>query len=127
MTNESKFETLAISSLPLGNGYRCTINLEHHVDVPLPHVNAHVRDFLSASAAFATKMRDAIDPPPTGSAVDTTKALADEERDYLERVVKECLRQCSVATRCGNVELAERWQERAKEAAAKIERLGGER
>ena len=64
MTNESKFETLAISSLPLGKGYRVTINLEHHVDVPLPYVNAHVCDFLSASAAFATKMRDAIDPPP---------------------------------------------------------------
>ena len=64
MTNESKFETLAISSLPLGKGYRVTINLEHHVDVPLHYVNAHIRDFLPACAAFAAKMRDAINPPP---------------------------------------------------------------
>lgn len=124
MTNESKFETLAISSLPLGNGYRCTINLEHHVDVPLPYVNAHVRDFLSASAAFATKMRDAIDPPPTGSAVDATKTLTDAEREDLQMWLAECLRQCSAATEGGNEELAERWQGRAKRAAAMIERTG---
>ena len=65
MTTESKFETIAMSSLPLVGGYRCTIKLEHHIDVPLPYVNAHVRDFLSACDAFAVKMRDAIDPPPT--------------------------------------------------------------
>lgn len=64
MTTESKFETIAMSSLPLGNGYRCTIKLEHYIDVPLPCVNAHVRDFLSACDAFAAKMRDAIGPPP---------------------------------------------------------------
>lgn len=64
MTTESKFETIAMSSLPVGNGYRCTIKLEHHIDVRLPYVNAHVRDFLSACDVFAAKMRDAIDPPP---------------------------------------------------------------
>ena len=51
--------------------------------------------------------------------------LTDEERADLEMWLAECLRQASTATEGANDELAERWKERAKRAAAMIERLGG--
>ena len=52
--------------------------------------------------------------------------LTDEEQDDLRVWLAECLRQASIATEGANVELAERWQGRAKRAAAMLERLGGE-
>ena len=51
--------------------------------------------------------------------------LTDAEREDLQMWLAECLRQCSTATEGANEELAERWQGRAKRAAAMIERLGG--
>ena len=51
--------------------------------------------------------------------------LADAEMDDLRAWLLECLRRVSTLTESGNVELAERWQERAKRAAAMIARLGG--
>ncbi len=53
--------------------------------------------------------------------------LSDAERQDIRVWLAECLRQCSTATEGCNEELAERWQERAKRAAAMIERLGGGR
>lgn len=53
--------------------------------------------------------------------------LTDAEREDLQMWLAECLRQCSTATEGANEELAERWQGRAKRAAAMIERLGGGR
>lgn len=53
--------------------------------------------------------------------------LTDAERDDLRVWLAECLRQASAATEGGNEELAERWQGRAKRAAALLERSGGER
>jgi len=53
--------------------------------------------------------------------------LTDEEQDDLRVWLAECLRQASTATEGANVELSERWQERAKRAAAMIERTGGGR
>lgn len=44
--------------------------------------------------------------------------LTDAEREDLQMWLAECLRQCSAATEGGNAELAERWQWRAKRAAA---------
>lgn len=52
--------------------------------------------------------------------------LTDAERDDLRVWLAECLRQASTATEGANHELAERWQGRAKRAAAMIDRLGGE-
>ena len=52
--------------------------------------------------------------------------LTDAERDDICVWLAECLRQASTATEGCNEELAERWQGRAKRAAAMIERLGGE-
>ena len=51
--------------------------------------------------------------------------LTDAERDDLRVWLAECLRQASTATEGANEELAERWNERAKRAAAMIERTGG--
>ena len=51
--------------------------------------------------------------------------LTDAEMDDLRVWLAECLRQASTATEGANEELAERWQERAKRAAAMIERTGG--
>ena len=48
-----------------------------------------------------------------------------QERADLKMWLAECLRQASTATEGCNEELAERWQGRAKRAAAMIERLGG--
>ena len=48
--------------------------------------------------------------------------LTDAECDDLRVWLAECLRQASTATEGANVELAERWNERAKRAAAMIER-----
>ena len=53
--------------------------------------------------------------------------LTDAEREDLREWLAECLRQCSTATEGANEELAERWQGRAKRAAAMLERLGGGR
>lgn len=55
----------------------------------------------------------------------TGSILTDAEREDLQMWLAECLRQCSTATEGANEELAERWQGRAKRAAAMIERLGG--
>ena len=49
--------------------------------------------------------------------------LTDAERDDLRVWLAECLRQASIATEGCNEELAERWNERAKRAAAMLERL----
>jgi hypothetical protein len=59
--------------------------------------------------------RQATHPQPT---------LTDEERADLNVWLAECLRQCSTATEGGESDLAERWQGRARRAAAMIERLG---
>ena len=53
--------------------------------------------------------------------------LTDAEREDLREWLAECLRQASIATEGCNEELAERWNERAKRAAAMLERLGGGR
>jgi hypothetical protein len=58
---------------------------------------------------------------------DATHSLTDAERDDIRVWLAECLRQASAATEGGNEELAERWQGRAKRAAAMIERTGGEK
>jgi hypothetical protein len=50
--------------------------------------------------------------------------LTDEEREDIKVWLAECLRQCSTATEGGESDLAERWQGRARRAAAMIERLG---
>ena len=52
--------------------------------------------------------------------------LTDEERVDVAMWMSECLRQCSLATDGGNEEVAERWSQRAKRAAALLERVGGE-
>ena len=51
--------------------------------------------------------------------------LTDEERVDVAMWMSECLRQCSLATDGGNEEVAERWSQRAKRAAALLERVGG--
>lgn len=51
--------------------------------------------------------------------------LTDEEMDDLRAWLLDCLRRVSTLTEGGNVALAERWKERAKRAAAMIERLSG--
>ncbi len=50
--------------------------------------------------------------------------LTAEERADLNVWLAECLRQCSTATEGGESDSAERWQGRARRAAAMIERLG---
>jgi hypothetical protein len=50
--------------------------------------------------------------------------LTDAERSDLKVWLAECLRQCSTATEGGESDLAERWQGRARRAAAMIARLG---
>lgn len=52
--------------------------------------------------------------------------LTDEERVDVAMWLHECLRQCSLATDGGNEEVAERWNQRAKRAAALLDRIGGE-
>ena len=51
--------------------------------------------------------------------------LTDAEMDDLRAWLLDCLRRVSTLTEGGNVALAERWKERAKRAAAMIERLSG--
>jgi hypothetical protein len=76
--------------------------------------------------------RDERGYPTPGEMLDEATAeierlrLTDEERVDVAMWMSECLRQCSLATDGGNEEVAERWSQRAKRAAALLERVGGE-